>query len=114
MPNSSATLRFAEDLYNRIPRASSSQPGTYQQQERQAAAYARQAASYKMLSDDEEEAAEADPELAAPSTQPVSKAAKKQMRKVSCGRSRAGSLVHCHRDPAAMRSSTLTSLCGRD
>lgn len=95
LPNSSSTRQFAEDLYNRIPRASSTQPGAYQQQERQAAAYAKQAAAYRMLSDDEEDAAEADPELAAPSTQPVSKAAKKQMRKVRRACSRAGSTYAC-------------------
>ena len=90
LPASSATRQFAEDLYNRMPRSSSAQPGVYQAQERQAAAYARQAASYKMLSDDEEDEAAA-VEHAAPSTQPVSKAAKKQMRKVCLG---SGSSYH--------------------
>ena len=34
LPKSSATTQFAEDLYNRIPRASGTQPGQYQQQVR--------------------------------------------------------------------------------
>ena len=110
MPKSSATSQFAEDLYNRIPRASSAQPGAYQQQERQAAAYARKAAAYTMLSDDEEEP-EADVQLAAPSTQPVVKAAKKQIRQVSLGvwhLQQVGESQHHQGEPAPPASTTLT------
>ena len=79
LPKSSATSQFAEDLYNRIPRASGAQAGSYQQQERAAAAYARKAAAYTVLSDDEE--GQADVDLPAPTTQAVPKGSKKQLRK---------------------------------
>ena len=88
LPKSSATTSFAEDLFSRIPRSSGAQLGTYQQQERQAAAYAWQTSTYQMLSDDEEGSAEDVAQLAAPSTQPVASRAErqKQMRKVSACR----------------------------
>ena len=80
LPKSSATTQFAEDLFNRIPRASGAQVGSYQQQERAAAAYARKAAAYTVLSDDEEDQ-QADVDLPAPTTQAIPKGAKKQLRK---------------------------------
>ena len=79
LPKSSATTQFAEDLFNRIPRASGAQVGSYQQQERAAAAYARKAAAYTVLSDDEED--QADVDLPAPTTQAIPKGSRKQLRK---------------------------------
>ncbi|KAK9845793.1 hypothetical protein WJX81_002540 [Elliptochloris bilobata] len=82
LPRSSETLRFAEELLARTPRAGAAS-NAYRERERQAAALVRQNASYALLSDDEDDAA---PVHAAPTTAPVPKPAKqKKLRKAKAG-----------------------------
>ncbi len=78
LPGSSETLRFAEELLARIPRAGAA-PNAYRERERTAAALVHRNMSYALLSDDEDNGAEPPP---APMTAPVPKPAKqKKLRK---------------------------------